>query len=91
MEQINQFGVGFRLQTHKSLTPEKDLGSQPLPVINLTGKNKDRCVPRQYKTSQEGSLLSARIAQHSNPKKRKRAARLVSVGAEGLEPPTSTV
>jgi len=40
MEQINQFGVGFRLQAHKSLTPEKDPGSQPLPVINLTGKTK---------------------------------------------------
>ena len=51
MEQINQFGVGFRLQAHKSLTPEKDPGSQPLPVINLTGKNKDRYAPRQNKTS----------------------------------------
>jgi len=91
MEQISQFRVGFRLQAHESLTSEKDPGSQPLPVINLTGKNKHRYVPRQNKTSQEGSLLSARIAQHSNPKKRKRALQLVSVGAEGPVPPTSTV
>jgi len=56
MEQINQFGVGSRLQAHKYLTPEKDPGSQPLPVINLTGKTK--IVTHLAKTKRALQLVS---------------------------------